>query len=123
MAGNDTFLVLSDSVNTTINGSTGNDAFYIRTTNGATTVNTGGGINVVDIGANEPYPTGNILNGIRGAVTVNGGNQDTLNIDDTASTTGKTGILTATTLTGLVVRAPWRLSKMPGARLAQSTDT
>ena len=103
VAGNDTFLVLTDNslTTTTLNGSTGNDLFYVRTTSGPTIVNTGGGINTVDIGANEPYTTGNILDGIQGAVTVNGDAQDVLNLDDSASTTGKNGKLTATTLTGV----------------------
>jgi len=101
VAGDDTFLILSDSVNTTVNGSNGNDLFYIRTTNGLTTINTGGGINTVDIGSNVPYPNSSVLDGIQGAVTVNGNTHDTLNIDDTASTAGKTGTLTASTLNGL----------------------
>ena len=101
LGGDDTILVLSDSVNTTLNGGTGNDTFYIRTTNGATFINTGTGINTVNIGSDVPYPASSIVDGIQGAVTVTGNNRDTLNIDDTASESDKTGTLTATTLNGL----------------------
>ena len=105
LAGDDTILLLSDSVNTTLNGGTGNNTFYIRTTNAATFVNTGTGINLVDIGSYQPYPASSILDGIQGAVTVTGNNHDTLNIDDTASVTGKVGTLTSTTLNGLAMGA------------------
>jgi hypothetical protein len=100
-AGEDTFLVLSDSVNTTLNGGTGNDLFYIRTTDAPTFVNTGSGINTIYIGSNVPYPASSVLDNIQGAVTITGNNKDTLNIDDSASAIGKNGTLTSTTLTGL----------------------
>lgn len=99
--GDDTFLVLSDSVNTTLNGGAGNDTFYIRSTNGTTCVNTGTGINTVDIGSYVPYPDSSILDDIQGVVNVNGNGNDTLNIDDTASTINKFGTLTSDSLAGL----------------------
>src|SRR5581483_7079325 len=99
--GDDTFLVLSDSVNTTLNGGAGNDLFYIRSTNGTTYVNTGSGINTVDIGSYVPYPNSSIVDNIQGTVNVNGNGNDTLNVDDTASTINKYGTLTWDSLTGL----------------------
>ncbi|MGO9478591.1 MAG: hypothetical protein ACLQAH_13200 [Limisphaerales bacterium] len=89
------------ATNLTVNGLAGNDAFYVLSTSAATYINTGGGINVVEIGSNEPYPNSSILDGIQGAVTVNGNGSDTLNIDDSASGLAKTGTLTSSTLNGL----------------------
>lgn len=100
LTGTDTFLVISNSTNTTVNGGIGNDTFYVQTTSAPLTINTGGGFNVVDIGSTAPY-LGSVLDGIQGQVTVTGDGKDTLNIDDTGSTTNETGTLTATTLTGL----------------------
>src|SRR5262249_44404538 len=45
--------------------------------------------------------TGGILDNIQGALTIIGNGADTMNVDDTGSTTAKTGTLTAMTLTGL----------------------
>jgi hypothetical protein len=87
-----------------INLGSGNDTFNVRSTNSATTttLNTGGGTNVVNVGS-LASSTGGIVNNIQGALTVTGSGSDTLNVDDTGSTTAKTGALTATTLTGLAM--------------------
>ncbi len=41
------------------------------------------------------------MDDIQGPLTIQGGGNDTMNVDDTGSTSAKTGTLTATTLTGL----------------------
>ncbi len=85
-----------------INLGTGNDTFNIQSTNSATAtmLNTGAGTNTVNVGSLAPT-IGGIVNTIQGALTVVGSGADTMNVDDTGSTGAKTGILTATTLTGL----------------------
>ncbi len=99
-SGNDTFLIVSDSANTTVNGGAGNDTFYVQSTSAPLVINTGGGTNVVDIGSTVPYP-GSVLTGIQALVTVTGDGKDTLNVDDSGDLTGETGTLTSTTVTGL----------------------
>jgi hypothetical protein len=58
----------------------------------------------VSLGSKAPAANGN-LSGLSGAVTLIGGNgvneKDVLNVDDTGTTTGHTGMINATALTGL----------------------
>ena len=65
-----------------------------------TTLNTGAGANTINVGSLEPT-LGGIVDNIQGALIIQGSGTDTLNVDDTGSTTGKTGTLTSTTLNGL----------------------
>ena len=67
-------------------------------------MNTGGGTNTntVDVGSTAPS-SGGVVNGIAGALTVTGNGHDTLNVDDTGSSSTKTGAVSGTTLTGLAM--------------------
>src|SRR5208337_927373 len=65
-----------------------------------TTLNTGAGANVVNVGSNEPSTSG-VTTGIAGSLVVVGSGSDTMNVDDTGNTTGQSGTLISTTLTGL----------------------
>src|SRR5262249_28380582 len=87
---------------TTLDSGTGSDTVNVRATGGLTTVNTGGGsnVNVVNVGSLVPT-TGGIVDNVRGTLTVIGNGADTMNVDDTGTTGPKSGVLTATTLTGL----------------------
>lgn len=76
---------------TNITGNSGNDAFSILATTGPVNITTGTGINSVTI---------TTLNNVQGAITVTGTGTDTLNIDDTASSSNKTGTLAPSTITG-----------------------
>lgn len=80
----------------------GSDTFNVQSTNATTvtTLNTGAGANVVNVGSLMPA-TGGVVSGILGALTVVGGGNDTMNVDDTGDAVAQTGLLTATTLTGL----------------------
>jgi hypothetical protein len=86
----------------TILGGDENDTINLTNVaaNTITLVNTGGGVNVVNLGSLVPL-TGGVLDLIQGPLTVQGSGADTMNADDTGSTTAKTGTLTAMTLTGL----------------------
>ena len=98
-----TFTIASTSGNTTttLNGGSGNDNIYVQSTAAgpSTTINTGAGTNLVDVTNTGPTP--GILNGIQGPLIVNGGGNDILTLDDSASAAGKTGTLTNSTVTGL----------------------
>ena len=85
-----------------INLGSGNDMFNVQSTNviTVTTLNTGAGANTINVGSLEPT-LGGIVDNIQGALIIQGSGTDTLNVDDTGSTTGKTGTLTSTTLNGL----------------------
>jgi Ca2+-binding RTX toxin-like protein len=65
------------------------------------TVNTGADEDTINVGSLAP-DTGGTVNGIRAPLTINGeGGIDTLNVDDTGDALDTSGVLTATTLTGL----------------------
>ncbi len=85
-----------------INLGSGNDTFNVQSTKSTTVtkLNTGAGMDVVNVGSNEPSASG-VTTGIAGSLVVVGGGSDTLNVDDTGNTTGQSGTLTSTTLTGL----------------------
>jgi len=96
-----TIAATSGSTTTTITGGTGGDTFYVQSTAAgpSTTIDTGSGTNFVDVSSAAPSH-GNV-NGIQGPLIVNGGGGDTLTVDDSASTTAKTGTLTNSAVTGL----------------------
>jgi hypothetical protein len=102
--GADTVNLTADSGTTNINGQAGNDIINIRSTGAVTNVNTGAGTNTVNIGSLAPSANG-IVNNIQGALTVTGSGSDVMNVDDTGSTSAKSGTLTSTTLTGLAMGA------------------
>ena len=85
----------------------GNDTFNVQSTNSTTVnnLNTGSGTNTVNVGSLAPTLTGGIVDNIQGTLNLTGSGSDTLNVDDTGSTGAKTGTLTATTLTGLMMGA------------------
>ncbi len=85
-----------------INLGSGNDTFNVQSTNAitVTTINTGAGANVINVGSLAPV-TGGITNGIQGSLVIVGSGNDTLNVDDTGNTSGQSGTLSATALTGL----------------------
>jgi len=71
------------------------------TTSGETTVNAGADDDTVNIGSFAPAPGGTV-NGIDALVVVSGGGgSDKLRVDDTGDTDANSGVLTATTLSGL----------------------
>ena len=91
-----------------------NNALYLHGSpaDAVTNIVTGSGTNIVAIGTNASAVPGELTNGdapntgstfddILGAINLTGSGTDTLNVDDTGSTTNKVGALTATTLTGL----------------------
>ncbi len=80
----------------------GGSTFNVQSTlAGSTTeIQTLGTNNTFNVGSKEPM-TGGIVDYIQGALTVAGNGADTMNVDDTGSTTAKTATLTATSLTGL----------------------
>src|SRR5262249_26253937 len=71
--------------------------------NSPTTINTKGGADTINIGSRAPTMTGGIVDHIKGGLTIVGGGADTLNVDDTGSTSAKTGTLTFTEINGLGV--------------------
>ena len=115
MAGNDTFLVVNTSPETTrINGGIyGNDTFNVQGTTGPLYL-TGGAVgnNTFNLGSLAPV-SGGTVNNIAGPVFITGGSNimrlitlattgiNTVNVDDSGDAGGNTGTLTASTLTGL----------------------
>jgi len=103
-AGSDVVTLLADAGSTTINTQGGAaNTVNIRSTSALTAVNTPTGVNTITISstAGALSPTPGSLGGIAGRVTITGSNADTLTLDDTASTVGRTGTLTPTTINGL----------------------
>ncbi len=88
----------------TVEGGDENDTINLTNVPSGTKmlINTGGGTNVVNIGSLEPQ-TGGVVNEIQGPLTVEGSGSDTMNADDSGSTTPQTGTLTQDTLTGLMM--------------------
>ena len=80
----------------------GGNTFSVRSTlaESTTEIQTSGSNNTFNVGSEEPM-TGGIVDNIQGGLNVAGAGADTMNVDDTGSTTAKTGTLTATSLTGL----------------------
>src|SRR5207244_525728 len=67
---------------------------------GSDVLNVDDSVNTINVGSLAPAVPG-VVNGIQGAVSVVGGGADVMTVDDTGSTTAKTGMLTETALTGL----------------------
>ncbi len=82
---------------------TGGDTINVQSTAAPTTTTIDpptGSPNTFNIGSLAPFG-GGIVDNIAGPLVIVGGGGDTMNVDDTGSTTAKTGTLTASTLTGL----------------------
>jgi hypothetical protein len=73
---------------------------FVQGRGGATTVSTGTGTNTVYVGstAGNAMASPGIVDNIKGALTVMGSGLDTLNVDDTGSTTAKTWTLSSSAL-------------------------
>jgi len=87
-----------------INGTVTGTNYYIRSTHASTATNilAFGANNVFTVGSNAGVTpsAASSLDGILGALTITGTGSDTLNLDDTASTVAKTGLMTSTGITG-----------------------
>ncbi|HEY1684278.1 MAG TPA: hypothetical protein VGG19_05920 [Tepidisphaeraceae bacterium] len=100
---NDTYNITNDASALTVNTGAGTDTVNILATDATTDINTqGGGTTIDNIGSLAPTETGGVISGIQGAITLAGGVDDTVFIDDSAdATANQTGTLTASKLTGL----------------------
>src|SRR5262249_55283022 len=68
---------------------------------GSTTlIQNGGAVDIYKFSSSAPTP-GGIVDGIQGLLTVAGSGEDSLSVDDSGSTTAKTGTLTPSMITGL----------------------
>ena len=85
---------------TTVNTGADSDTVNIRSISNITTINLGLGADTVNIGSLAPL-TGGVLNQISFPLIINGSGNDTVNLDDSGSSSNKTGILTSTTIAGL----------------------
>ena len=88
----DTFTVASTATGTATSLSTGTgiDTVNVRTTSSSLAINTGTGANVVNVGSLAPASS-SVVSSIAGTVTVTGSGSDTLNFDNSGSSTGATG--------------------------------
>ncbi len=119
-SGGDDFWIATThaGTNTTVNGGSGADHIRLLANSSSTFITTGGGADTVDIQANAANTTvttqgtvaatinigstGNVLSTIAALVTVQGQGLDTLVLKDNGSSTaGETGLLSATSITGL----------------------
>jgi hypothetical protein len=100
---NDAYTIDNDASALTINTGGGTDFVYILATGAATDINTQfGGTTVDTIGSLAPAGTGGVTSGIRGAITLAGGVDDSVTVDDSGDTTSnRIGALTANKITGL----------------------
>ncbi len=107
-SGGNTFLIADTAAGTStfLNSGNGVDTVNVQATTGPTTVNTGSDTkqNTINVGSLEPASGGKV-NFIQGPLTIVGNGADTMNVDDTGATAGKTATLTATTLTGMSMGA------------------
>jgi Ca2+-binding RTX toxin-like protein len=102
-SGGNTFAIQDTHTgSTTLNSGSGDDTVNVQAVHGMTTVNTQAGHDTINVGSLAPA-VGGTVNQIAAALIVNGGdgNPDTLNVDDTGDAAANSGVLTATTLTGL----------------------
>ncbi len=81
----------------------GNTFNVLSTLAGSTTTidSAAGNPNTFNVGSLTPVLAGGIVDNIKGPLTVEGTGADTMNVDDTGSTSAKTGNLTESMLTGL----------------------
>ena len=112
-SGGDTFTIESTHTGDThlwTNG--GDDIVNVQTIDGDTTILGGDGSDTFNVGSNAAGVAGDAgnndggtVNGISALLTIDGeeptSGSDVLNVDDTGDSTGNTGTLTATHLTGL----------------------
>lgn len=100
---NDTYTVNNDASALTLNTGGGGDIVNIQSTSATTDINTqGGGTTVYYIGSMAPAVTGGVTSGIQGPITIAGGVDDTVTVDNSADTTAnRVGGLTATNISGL----------------------
>src|SRR5204862_6497326 len=84
-----------------IEGLGGNDTTNVQKIKAGTSaiINPGLGTNTINVGTTAPAVGGRV-NEIKGTLSIKSTGRDTINIDDTAST-GATGVMDASTLTGL----------------------
>ncbi|HWE04741.1 MAG TPA: hypothetical protein VG326_20205 [Tepidisphaeraceae bacterium] len=100
-AGNDNLTIFSTIAGTTtVNTGAGNDTVNLQATTGPTTINTGVGADNILIGSVAPG-IGGTLDKIRGPLTIVGGSNTVLTLDDTGSATTRTVTISANTIVGL----------------------
>jgi hypothetical protein len=99
--GADTVTVTGTAAATATNvyANNGGDVVNVQATAGPLTVDTGDGPDTVNVGSLAPAVGGSLAT-VRGALTVVGRGNDTLNLDNTADPDARAGVLTATGLTG-----------------------
>lgn len=100
-SGGDTFTIASTHAGTTtLNSNAGGDTVNVQTISGETTVNTGSEDDTINVGGLAPAM--GTVNAISAPLAISGGGgSDTLNVDDTGEALPNSGVLTATTLSGL----------------------
>jgi acrosin len=104
-AGKDTVHVLSTAGETTIDTGTETDIINVQSIDADTTILAGAGDDFVYVGSDAPA-IGSVLDLIAGPLTISGGGGiDTVRVDDIGDAADNTGVLTATTLTGLGMAA------------------
>ncbi len=109
--GNDDVALHSSSASATItiNGDGGDDWIEVQATAGAVTINGNDDDDTIELGSAassdvRTVSSGGDLDGISGAVVVNGNApsaSDSLYLDDTGDLTGENGTITSSTVTGL----------------------
>jgi len=103
-AGDDQFAVdaIDPVTSVTLNLGNGNDHVDVTAMEGNLTINGGAGDDTVTAGSLAPVLTGGMMAGVAGALSFSGdAGSDTLNIDDTAVSSGSQAVLTGSTLSGL----------------------
>ena len=68
----------------------GHDTVNVQSTSAVTTVNTENATDTINVGSVAPSTGGNV-DGIQGALTVIGGGNDVMNVDDAGTTAPRTG--------------------------------
>ena len=103
-SGGNTFDIVSTGAATvtTLACGANNDTVYVQSTSGPTNILTPSGNDVIYVGTfGSPWFYNGAINGIQGALTIQGNGNDILNVLDMGSTSSKTGTLTSAALTGL----------------------
>lgn len=98
----DVFTIASTHAGTTyLNAAGGNDTINVQSIAGVTTIHGGAGNDTFNVGSLAPATGGN-LNSIGAHLVIDGiAGANVLNLDDTSDNFANSGVLTATTLTGL----------------------
>lgn len=84
----------------TVTLGTGSNSFAVQSSSSSTILASGTGTDHVTVGSLAPSTPG-VMSNINGPLTLLGNSNDTLSLDDSASSTGKTISVTATRVTGL----------------------